>query len=489
MLYNHSAAGGMNRVLAGAAVVLLWSAGSAHAQPGTVLSHQKISDTEGDFTGILDDSDVFGRSVASLGDLDGDCVGDLAVGAFTDDDGGTNRGAVWVLFLNTDGTVKSHQKISDTEGGFTGILDDDDLFGRAVAALGDLDGDGVGDLAVGASDDDGGTNRGAVWVLFLNTDGTVKSHQKISDTQGGFTGTLDDSDTFGITVAALGDLDGDGVGDLAVGANGDDDGGATRGAVWVLFLNTDGTVKSHRKISDTQGGFIGTLDDGDGFGTSVASLADLDGDGVGDLAVGAVQDDDGGTDRGAVWVLFLNTDGTVKSHQKISDTRGGGPPLDNVDRFGASVASLGDLDGDGVGDLAVGAHRDDDGGIDRGALWVLFLNTDGTVKSHQKISDTEGDFTGVLNDSDIFATTVASLGDLDGDGVGDLAVGAPLDDDGGTDRGAVWVLFLGGIKVSPADISGPRGVPDGCVDAFDLGTLLAEWCSVAGGNPCGTCGP
>ena len=59
------------------------------------------------------------------------------------------------------------------------------------------------------------------------------------------------------------------------------------------------------------------------------------------------------------------------------------------------MAALGDLDGDGVGDLAVGAPRDDDGGTDRGAVWVLFLNTDGTVKSHQKISDTEGGFTGI----------------------------------------------------------------------------------------------
>ena len=117
----------------------------AHAQPGWVLSHQKISDTQGGFTG----TGLGGVSVASLGDLDGDGVGDLAVGAGSDD-GGPGRGAVWVLFLNTNGTVKSHQKISDTEGGFTGILDDHDGFGRSVASLGDLDGDGVGDLAVGA---------------------------------------------------------------------------------------------------------------------------------------------------------------------------------------------------------------------------------------------------------------------------------------------------------------------------------------------------
>jgi hypothetical protein len=206
-----------------------------------------------------------------------------------------------VLFLNDDGTVKSHQKISDTEGGFTGVLDSGDWFGMSVASPGDLDGDGVSDVAVGApNDDDGGPFRGAVWVLFLNDDGTVKSHQKISDTQGGFTGTLADSDGFGTSVTSLGDLDGDGVGDIAVGAWQDDDGGGGHGAVWVLFLNDDGTVKSHQKISDTEGGFTGTLDSNDWFGISVASLGDLDDDGVGDIAVGAYGDDDGGGDHGAV---------------------------------------------------------------------------------------------------------------------------------------------------------------------------------------------
>jgi hypothetical protein len=242
-----------------------------------------------------------------LGDLDGDGVGDLAVGVAGDDDGGLDRGAVWILFLNADGTVKFHQKISDTEGGFAGALDDRDLFGSGVASLGDLDSDGVGELAVGAIwDDDGGPTRGAVWILFLNADGTVKSHQKISDTEGGFAGALDDGDLFGFAVAPLGDLDADGVSDLVVGEwFGADDGGVNRGAVWILHLDTDGTVKSHQKISSTQGGFLGKLHDSDSFGVDVAWLGDLSGDGGGALAVGALADDDGGLDRGAVWILFL----------------------------------------------------------------------------------------------------------------------------------------------------------------------------------------
>ncbi|MCH7574705.1 MAG: FG-GAP repeat protein [Candidatus Marinimicrobia bacterium] len=422
---------------------------SAQITDGTVSSFQKISDTAGNFTAILDNSDRFGVSTAALGDLDGDGIADIAVGADYDDDGGTQRGAVYVLFMNANGTVKSDQKISDTEGDFTAILDDEDLFGRSVAALGDLDNDGVTDLVVGAyGDDDGGVLRGAVYVLFMNSNGTVKSFQKISDTAGSFTATLDDGDQFGTSVAALGDLDGDTVPDMAVGVLGDGDGGTEHGAVYILFMNTNGTVKSYQKISDTEGNFTAILDDNDQYGTSITALGDLDNDGVTDLAVGAIGDDDGGESRGTVYVLFMNTDGTVKSHQKISDTAGTfAAPLVNSGKFGISVAGLTDLDGDSVLDLAVGAFQDDDGGTDRGAVYVLFMNTDGTVKSYQKISDTAGNFTASLETADNFGYSVSTTGDLDGDGLVELIVGARFDDDGGTDRGAVYILFLDSLGI------------------------------------------
>ena len=436
----------------------------AWSTPGLVMSHSKLSDTMGNFGGTLDDHDELAGSVCGLGDLDGGgaSVCAIAIGTVLDDDGGLNRGAVYIVFMNSAGTAVSFQKISDTEGNFSATLDDMDEWGNGVAWLEDLDGAGssVAALAVCASfDDDGGTDRGAVYILFLTSSGTVLSHTKISDLSAEFDVTFEDGDEFGSSVAYLGDLDGGGpsTAAIAVGAIGDNDGGLGRGAVYILFLDSTGAVMSYTKVSDTAGNFGAAMDDFDEFGCSVAWLGDLDGPGgnAGALAVGAFGDDDGGFSRGAVYVLFIDSAGGVVSHQKISDFAGNfSGELLNLDGFGDSIAGLGDLDGSGGGvvALAVGASGDDDGGSLRGAVWVLFLGPTGLVVSHQKISDEVGNFTGVIDSGDEMGGSVAGLGDLDGTGTSRvcLATGTIGDDDGGLNRGAAWLMFLEGGEFTDA---------------------------------------
>jgi hypothetical protein len=430
-------------------ILFAWLALSGRSCTETTIttgvdSVQKVSDTSGNFEGVLEDSDQFGSAVANIGDLEADGVIDLAAGAPLDDDGGTDRGAVWILFMNDDGTVDIEQKISDTEGNFPAGLDDSDRFGSAVAELGDLNGDNILDIAVGAPlDDDGGTDRGAVWILFMNADGTVQFAQKISNTEGGFSGILEDNDQFGAAIANIGDLNNDLLPEIAVGAIGDDDGGTDRGAIWILSLAENGTIFSFQKVSDSSGDFAGTHRDGDFFGSSIAGIGDLDADGIEDIAAGAIGDDDGGADRGAVWALLMNADSTVRFEQKISATNGnfnGG--LDDSDHFGSSVTGLGDINGDGIIDIAAGADGDDDGGSNRGAVWLMFMERDGEIISESKISSVSGNFTGTLTDGTQFGSALANPGDLDLDGTIDIVTGAKLDDDGGADRGALWTLFM-----------------------------------------------
>lgn len=443
-------------MLGGSLAALLVLTAPLPAQgPGTIKSAMKISERSGGITPQLEVNDQLGRALASLGDLDGDGVPEVASAGHTDDDGGLDVGAVYVFFMRRDGRAKAFQKISLLSGGFTGPLREGDQMGRAITGLGDLDGDGIPDMAVGANfDRDGGKSKGAVWILFLNRDGTVKAQAKISSLTG-LTG-LDIGDQFGRALAGLGDLDLDGIPDLAVAAPYDDDGGENKGAVYVLTLTREGRVKSQRKISQWQGGFRGRLRSNDVMGFALCNLGDFDGNGVTDLVAGANLDDDGAPNAGAIWLLFLNPDGSVLRERKISALAGGFTGvLESPDQFGDAVAAVGDLNGDGHTEIAVGAVKDGDGGKERGAVWILFPNADGTVAFHQKISALEGRFPYRLDNIDWLGSALCPLGDLNRDGIPDLAIGARNDDDGGANKGGFYVAFLNGGSQALAADQGP----------------------------------
>ncbi|MCP3939457.1 MAG: hypothetical protein GY708_29270, partial [Actinomycetia bacterium] len=275
-------------------------------------------------TGPLDNSDDFGRSVAGVGDLDGDGIADIAVGASYDDDGGSARGAVYVLDLScsdsdSDGLCDLEEDANtdldgdpattpgpDTDGDTTpNYLDaDDDGDGTATSAE-NADPNADGDPRDALDSDHDGQPDYLDLPITVASGGAVATEQKISDTVGGLNEVLDDSDYFGMSAASIGDVDGDGIVDIAVGAYHDDDGGTDRGAVYILFHNTDGTIKAEQKISSTTGGLTGPISDGDNFGRAVGNLGDLDGDGTPTLVISANKDDDGGTNRGAVYLLDL----------------------------------------------------------------------------------------------------------------------------------------------------------------------------------------
>ncbi len=263
-----------------------------------VISYQKINSAS--IGNSLISVDSFGRSITFLGDLNGDNITDLAVGKIGDDDGASNAGAVYILFMNSNGTVQNYQKINSASIGNS--LNANDYFGSSITPIGDINNDGVIDLAVGAyGDDDGASNAGAVYILFMNSNGTVQNYQKINSASIG--NSLNAGDHFGQSITPIGDINNDGVIDLAVGANRDDDGASNAGAVYILFMNSNGTVQNYQKINSSDVG--NSLDVEDFFGCSIDYIQDFDNNGVGDLVVGANEDDDGASNAGAVYILYL----------------------------------------------------------------------------------------------------------------------------------------------------------------------------------------
>ena len=413
------------------------------AQTVDLKSVAKISHTSGNFPQTyLGNDDRFGAPTL-VGDINNDGVDDLAVGAFLDDDGQTNAGAVYILFMNADETVNDVQKISNLDGNLGNIIPYNARFGHNVEALGDLNDDGVEDIAVSGWNQ----SSGAFYVLFLNTDGTVKNTltKKIASGQNGFTQTLSNGVRFGADISNLGDLDGDGVIDLIVSAPKYSQVNTYDGAVFILYMNTNGTVKSHTKIASNTGGLDFNYAYNDQIGYSVTNVGDIDGDAVTDVAVSAGFDV-GGTNTGGYTIFMMNTNGTVKNYMKVGEGMGGLPAsaLDAADILGQDLTALGDIDNDGIPDLAVNASGDDDGGSNRGAIYLMLNNTDGSLKNYIKINSTHAELSGKIDNGDKLGLRMNRARDMDGNGVQDLLIGVILDDDGGTNRGAMYVFYMDG---------------------------------------------
>src|SRR5262245_42844287 len=159
------------------------------------------------------------------------------------------------------------------------------------------------------------------------------------------------------------------------------------GSATILFLDAAGSVHGRRRLPASG------LSRGDGFGTGLASLGDLNGDGTSDLAIGTPEDEfHPSSSDGVVEMFFLDGEGGVLS--RVAVERGSS----SFKALGRALASLGDLDGDGVTDLAVGAL----GGDSKGALRILFLNPDGSLKAGRTIGSGTGGFAGTLDVGDDF---------------------------------------------------------------------------------------
>ncbi|QDV84799.1 S8 family serine peptidase [Stieleria magnilauensis] len=381
----------------------------------------------------LSPNDAFGSSVAAIGDVDGDGIHDIAVGAMQDDGFQSDAGAVYVLLLNADGSVKTLQKILP-DGAGTAFYRNN-RFGIGVAPAGDIDHDGVPDLAV-LSLSHGGSGTSSLSIVLLNADGSVKDH--------------DDPRLYlnfeSISVeklAAIGDLNGDGLPDFAVSDGDLSVTGSRIGGVHIVWGTVNGSGLRSQLITNTIGNGP-AYTPADRFGSSVTAIGDIDGDGIIDLAVGAEGDSTSHASGGAVYVLRMNMDGTVKTHHKISELDLQSPVLKDSSNFGSSIAAIGDRDGDGVNDLLVGAARHSfSGAANVGAAFVVFLNSDGTVKGYTAIGDEAG--------HPEFATleSLAAIGDINGDGQMDLAFGNRRA--GADNEGSVSLMFLDAIA-APTDI-------------------------------------
>ncbi|HEX9991720.1 MAG TPA: hypothetical protein VGB14_02205 [Acidimicrobiales bacterium] len=355
--------------------------------------------------------DRFGSSVAA-GDFDRDGFDDLAVGVPGERSTEPSAGSVAVVF-GSPGGLSGGRAVILQQGvaPVGGALEGDDRFGWSVAA-GDLDGDGYDDLAIGAPGEDVGETEdaGNLTVLLGGPTG-LGSAVTIREGLDGTPGTPSADEQLGDAVA-IGDLDGDGYDDLAAGAPLEEVQGLVwQGAVLVVRGSATGPDLRAGEMFGTGAAPYAFSE----FGTALAA-GDLDGDGLDDLAVGAPGQDG----PGSVYVVFGTRDGGPSDPIEL-DQRAVGQLEEYDDRFGASVAIVPFR---GLADpvLAVGVPHEDVGSITDAGLVVLvarpFRGDQTSEARHQ------GSIAGATEPGDLFGSAIAG-GDYDGDGRGDLVVGAP----------------------------------------------------------------
>ena len=426
-----------------------------------------------------------GYSVASAGDVNGDGVDDLIIGAWRVDLNGISSGASYVVFGRTTGFAANLEL--STLDGTTGFQINGeaagDYSGRPVASAGDVNGDGIDDLIIGAhAADPNGARSGASYVVFGRTTGFAANLELSSlDGTTGFQingeATVDRS---GFSVASAGDLNGDGVGDLIIGAYGADPNGLSSGTSYVVFGSTTGFAANLElsTLDGTTGFQINGEATGDYSGRSVASVGDVNGDGVDDLIIGASGADPSGSSSGASYVVFGRTTGFAADLELASLDGTNGFKINGEgsgDRVGISVASAGDVNGDGVDDLIIGAMYADPNGSRSGASYVVFGRTTGFA-ANLNLSTLDGTTGFKINGEalgDRSGASVAAAGDINGDGIDDLIIGAGKAGPNGEYSGASYVIFG---RSSSVNFAGTAG------DDVQSGGANADSLSGLGGN-------
>ena len=380
--------------------------------------------------------DHAGQDVAIAGDVDGDGSLDLLIAAKHEDTDSTDKtGAAFLVFGPIEaGTMELNEANTAM---FKGADTDDKL--QVVAGAGDVDADGFADVLIGGGDVDysGVSNRGAAY-LFSGQDLALGQYATTDAVARLFGTTSNDKAGTGL---AGGDVNNDESSDLLIGTPKRDDSSTDMGAVYIIRGPVTGLIGLDTDYDD-----ILTTEDGeDEAGDSVAS-ADVDGDGVADILVGAPGYDESGNDHGAIYVAL----GPVSSDLYLEDDADAiiiGPT--NNDFVGEAAAAVGDTDGDGYAELLIGAPQYDDTN-DQGAAW-LYTYADGTVL----LSSADATIIGDYNDTNL-GVSVSIPGDVDGDGKDDLLIGAKGSDDTADKAGSAYLFYgpvSGSYSGADADLS------------------------------------
>ncbi len=392
-----------------------------NSQDGCGLSGE-VELADGAFDGAVHGDisyDYVGYAVDGAGDVDGDGYGDLITGAY----GAGSGGAAYLI----PGPITGESQVSDS-GYYLYAGYSSENAGYAVSGAGDVDNDGYDDVLVGAYYSSAYLSYAGTAYLVM---GPVTADMSLSTADAAFYGEVS-SDYAGVSVGGGGDVDSDGFDDVLVGAYYADPGSLySAGAVYLIY----GPATNDGSLSNADARFSGGVSYAyAGWASDLAG--DTNGDGFDDVIIGAYgMDVSGGYDNGQAYVMLGPVTGEYDLSADADATMSGEV---SYDYFGYSVSKAGDVDGDGYGDVLVGAYGNDERSSAAGKAYLLLGPLSGTVD----VTLAEGQYLGITP-SDYAGRDVADAGDVDGDGRGDVVVGLYGADPGGLSGAGLACLMYG----------------------------------------------
>ncbi|HPH92421.1 MAG TPA: FG-GAP-like repeat-containing protein, partial [Ferruginibacter sp.] len=370
-----------------------------------------------------------GRCVASAGDVNGDGFSDVIVGANLFDNGQTDEGTSFVYSGSANG-------IKEPVAWVLVIQQSNAQFGTSVSSAGDVNGDGFSDVIIGAPlYDNGEADEGRVYLYYGSGNGIGPSTIPVilETNKGGA--------NLGNAVAAAGDINGDGYSDIALAAQNYTNGQTAEGAVYIYYGSATGiTAVGMDTLESNQAGAQ--------MGVSLSSAGDVNGDGYSDVIAGAWGYNNGQNRSGGAFVYLGSDSGINKTAVTILKTNQANS------YFGYSVSTAGDVNGDGYSDVIVGAWAFDDGQTDEGGIFIFHGSNAGINTIAADTLEKNQANAGV-------GWSVAGAGDVNGDGYSDVIIGVPGYSNGPANNGAAFVYHgsAGGINpVSSVTIPGNNGI-------------------------------
>ncbi|MBX3598874.1 MAG: FG-GAP repeat protein, partial [Rhizobiaceae bacterium] len=434
----------------------------------------------------------------NIGDINGDGLADFAVSAPGSDYLASNSGEVFVLFGKTNGygTVDSQgvarlaTNLINENVGFTIVSRTSGSYLENIVGVGDQNNDGISDFLVSSYQytSDGVIAAGRVWMVYGTTSWggladpyTGRTTLDIANVTGtrGFVLTSGKAVTEGVghSISNVGDVNGDGKTDFMIADN-------TSSGASVLVYGKANTA-AFDWSAPTVGSQTKFLGSGTEYaGVRVSSAGDVNGDGISDFIVGAYYAGSSPSGAGAAYVLFGGAHWSTKATFNLGDitaTTGFKIVGSTYSGYlGWSVSSAGDFNGDGIDDIIVGARGEDS---NRGNAWLIYGTASGfgtgtlPTLTVATMPASKGFAIRGEQSGDGFGYSVSAAGDVNGDGLDDLIVGAPLNDDSNpntnTNSGAAYIIYGTG--------AGGRIASGTAAADFITGTAFADQLTGGGG--------